>query len=73
MTKRIVFGIGLGLLVVLGFFGWRFLQSDTCLDRGGRWIQSENRCEYCYGRDGTFHADEICERYQPESMPDTAP
>ena len=62
---------GLIGLIVIGAAAlvWLFFAFDTCLDRGGRWIYEERRCEYCYDRDGTMYADELCERYQPESMP----
>jgi hypothetical protein len=51
MTKirKIGFLIIVGLLITMGiyyfFFHSEFMKIDSCLDAGGRWIESEKRCE----------------------------
>jgi hypothetical protein len=50
MTKirKIGFLIIAGLLITIGiyyfFFHSEFMKIDSCLDAGGRWIESEKRC-----------------------------
>ena len=52
------------LVVVLGA-AWYFIAVDGCADTGGRWIETENRCEYCYNPDGSYVGGSNCQEPPP--------